>query len=498
MEKTESIEALEKLEIEAQKITASPRWEDIAKSIIVPEASKRSSWIFSDHYPALKQLGIAQSALNTGIFKNQKQLTKEIEIMCEPFRSAQALFEDYNNNLVALKENRFSDLFKAGEYAKNISDALKNSVVPALEISKPDMKVISAALKPITAIDTSWMQIHSSWTIKTSDLFAIDREESIYSGLTKLIDMEQETARILRNTEQFTSVASQIASINKSFSDNSEKWNAFIAPHTLVEDLQNIAVQQHEKIQKDAERAEWRLGVLESTSRFADRQITWTNGFLSEIKNEAKYDETLAQEEQDSGISLIPQYLGYTNRANVDITPEEGFEKSTIVEVTEKGKRIIENVVTINELAASVGKRQIFKYTGKMMLMSSRIGSLFCSTKENFGKMIDGFYMIFYENLEHIKTICSDQDVRNEDVYQCIFRVKDMRTDLRHDYEHGKNIEKKRRDIADCYKHYTNKPVPIKQKDYVTLQNKMYDEFLALQVHLIEVLLDTAGDNTLD
>ena len=49
--------------------------------------------------------------------------------------------------------------------------------------------------------------------------------------------------------------------------------------------------------------------------------------------------------------------------------------------------------MTSNELAAATGKPQIFKYTGKMMMVSANIGSLFCSSKDLFGAMIDGFYM---------------------------------------------------------------------------------------------------------
>ena len=57
---------------------------------------------------------------------------------------------------------------------------------------------------------------------------------------------------------------------------------------------------------------------------------------------------------------------------------------------------------------------------------------------------------------------------------------------LRHDYEHGKNsdIRKKRNELFDCYRHYTNRSVLQKQRDYVTLQRRLYDEILALEDHL--------------
>lgn len=146
--------------------------------------------------------------------------------------------------------------------------------------------------------------------------------------------------------------------------------------------------------------------------------------------------------------------------------------------------------MTINNLCKAAGKEPIFKYTDKTMRIALNIGGIFCSSSEQFGIMIDYFYMMFYENLEHIKSLVSDEVVRKDENYQCIFRVKDMRTDIRHDYDHGKkkDIDKKRRDIITCYNHYANKPTLVSQRDYVTLQRKMYDEFLVLEEHLIQLV----------
>ena len=490
---------LRELEETAREATESTRWiSDIAETVSHPSLVEQLglSASFTDRYPGLSQLGLAQTALDRGLFQEQARLAKEVEMLCGPYRSAQALINAYDRSLAGLMGTRFSELVQTDRYAQNIASAMQSALIPALEANKVDMTGMSTALMTAAkAIDTSWISNQPSWMVKASELLAVDTSGIEGSGLTTLLALEQETSRALIGTgvEQFTSVAAQMASISQAYSGISDRWKELIAPIALIEDLQGLAYRHHREIQKATDAAEWHLGLIDAASKFVDRQVTWTGDLISGLEEKIDNDEQgerFDNDEQESPVALIPKYIGYTNRKNVDATPEEGLESSSIVEVTEKGKKIVENAVTINDLAAVAGRDHIFKYTGKMMLVASSIGSLFCSSKELFGTMIDGFYMMFYENLEHIKGLSSDKAVREEEVYQCIFRVKDMRTDMRHDFEHGKNIEKKRQDIAECYRHYTNKPVLLQQRDFVTLQKRMYDEFLALEEHLIRILCE--------
>ena len=488
------------LEEIAQKATESTRWiNDIAETVSRPSIAERLglSTSFSTRYPRLSQLGLAQTALDCGLFQERAELAKEVHMLCEPYRAAIDMLESYNKSIDGLIGTKFSDLLRTDLYAQYIATAMQRSLFPVLEECKINTAGMSAALVAATkSIDTSWLTSQPSWMVKASDLLAIETDGIPHSGITALLALEKETGRVMReiNTDHLISVAAQVASITQAYSGINDKWRELIAPFAMIDDLQGLASHHHQEIQKERGTAEWHLGLLDAASRFVDRQVTWTNELIIGLEkklepgDEDTSGDSLEPEEPESVVSLIPQYIGFTKRRNVEISPEEGFKNSSIVEVTEKGKKIVENAVTINELAAATGKPQIFKYTGKMMMVSANIGSLFCSSKDLFCAMIDGFYMMFYENLEHIKVLCSDKAVREEEVYQCIFRVKDMRTDLRHDYEHGKNIEKKRRDISECYRHYTNRPVLVQQKDYVSLQRKMYNEFLALEEHLISIL----------
>lgn len=376
---------------------------------------------------------------------------------------------------------------------------IQDTLVPALEASKSmiDINGLSSSLKTLSSavtavVDTSWLKTESKWTISVSKLLSIDAREIETPALNSLLSLEQATSRIVNGIgiPKLTSIAAQIASISSTYSNISDRWKDLVMPYALLEDLQDLATKQYRSIQKETEAADWRLGLLDSASRYVDRQVSWTGDIIAELQDKIESMDEAVPEEQYSAVPLIPQYIGYTNRADRNISPEQGLEKSSIVEITEKGKKIIENAVIINNLCIAAGLNQIFKYTAKMMLVSSNIGTIFCNNKESFGTMIDDFYMMFYENLEHIKEIFSDAAVRKEDIYQCIFRVKDMRTDLRHDYEHGGNskINQKRKNIAECYKHYTNKPVLYQQKDFVTLQKRLYDEFLLLEEHLIDAI----------
>ena len=80
--------------------------------------------------------------------------------------------------------------------------------------------------------------------------------------------------------------------------------------------------------------------------------------------------------------------------------------------------------------------------------------------------------------------------VRKENVYQCIFDVKTIRSDLRHDLDHGKpnEVKKKQKSVDDCYKEYCGNR-PLKPKDFKKLQERVYDKVIELENALIQMML---------
>ena len=140
--------------------------------------------------------------------------------------------------------------------------------------------------------------------------------------------------------------------------------------------------------------------------------------------------------------------------------------------MAEKGKRIINKIVDLNTLCERSGHKPLFKYTGAALNTAASMGGTVCTSKESLGIIVDGLYFLFYEN-------------------QCIFRVKNIRTDLRHDYEHGpeSSIKKKTMEIDKSYSHYTGKPVLTSKADFLITQEMMYDEFDSVVNHLQEMVV---------
>ncbi len=158
------------------------------------------------------------------------------------------------------------------------------------------------------------------------------------------------------------------------------------------------------------------------------------------------------------------------------------------------GDLISENIVYINKLREDKGEAVVFKYTSKTAMGFINMSSIVCTSNSVMGTLIDNLYFMFYENLKRIKTFIGggdekvgDQIIREDDLYQCIFNVKTIRTDFRHDVDHGgeKSIRKKYMSIGDCYKFYCKRR-PIKAKDFKLLQLGLYNDLLKLTEKLIE------------
>lgn len=505
----------------AQQVTAAQASSDqlamanqILASLPPPSAMEQARQTLSlkNRYPGLFQLGQIQTALESGAFKQWHGIEQSLQQMCEPFLSARQLINDHEASIRALMGTPFVDLMNVSRYTmeNNLSSGLlKSNLIPALteshELAVRALDTIPPVVEKLTSmgqvlVDTTWMHKDASWIVETSKLIEISTEGIAASKLTELLSMEQQTSKMLADLgrSNLTSIAAQIASIGEACSHISDQWKEVIAPPSIINDLGNLAIRQHEEIQKVGTISEWRLGILDAASRFVDRQVTWANDLVAGLQDEVEVTENVDDFEAEnyvdvrSPVALIPQHIGYTNRRNITRSPEEGLEKSSIVEITEKGKRIIENAVAINQLCADIGHDDMFKYTGRFVINATKISGTMCSSEESLGIIIDCLYMVFYENLERMKKIVTDKAVRSEAVYQCIFRVKSIRTDLRHDYEHGpeSQIKKKRKDIMDCYRHYTNQPLLRTQGDFIMLQKRMYDEFIALEEHLIGLLYE--------
>lgn len=304
--------------------------------------------------------------------------------------------------------------------------------------------------------------------------------------------MLEEQTKVLANNcglANITSVSSQLSAISTMLSSQTKRVRELLAPTAMLMDLQNIASQTHQSIVDTGSLSTWKLGVLDKASFLVDRQINWASQFCSTIYGERplrEIDELDEAAPKVNVISWLPNDLEEEKRKNEGITLDEAFELSNIYKLSERGKKLIDKIATINTLCDRKNQKPLFKYTGATIRAAATMAGTVCLDRESFGYIVDGFYMFFYENLERIKELVTDEAVRNEEVFRCIFRIKDMRTDLRHDYEHGSNsdIRRKNHDIGECYLHYTGKQALFTKEDYLCAQSMIYNEFDSLANHL--------------
>ena len=365
------------------------------------------------------------------------------------------------------------------------------------QAAKPQMSALGGALGHglISEMETA----QSKWGLKT-----INSVTTSISALTNrfadpqllvLSALENKTSLLAHDNGfvKITSVATQISSITGILASQTDFLKELIAPKSMLTDLQTIATQAHKAIEAAGRLSTWQLGMIDTASLMVDRQVDWASKICSAEFSEtplSKLEDVFEVEPKVNVIALLPEELQREKEKKVDITPEEALVKSPAYRMSEKGKRIIDKVVAINKICERNGRKRLFKYTGATMRAAASIGGTVCQSEEAFGGIIDDLYEVFYENLEHIKKVVTDEAVRKEDVYQCIFHVKNMRTDMRHDYEHGKekDIHNKDMAIGDSYKHYTGKSVLTTSSDYLITQDKLYDDFDVLVDHLLAVV----------
>lgn len=268
-----------------------------------------------------------------------------------------------------------------------------------------------------------------------------------------------------------------------------------IAPSTMLSDLQKVAERTHKNIIDAGNVTAWQLGVLDSASFLVDRHIDWASRFWSTTPDVEPFLQVDKLDDFAPKVNIIeqlPEELELERSKKENITPSEALEKTPSFLLPEKGIGLVGKIVNINKTCKRLKREPIFKLTDATMMAAATLSGTVCTNSFNFGNVIDCLYFVFYENLKHIKEVVTDNAVRQEDIYQCIFRVKDMRTDLRHDYDHGDNIDKKTMDIAASYSHYTGKVVLTSTDDFIMTQDKLYDDFCALAEHLQETIAKQA------
>ena len=135
----------------------------------------------------------------------------------------------------------------------------------------------------------------------------------------------------------------------------------------------------------------------------------------------------------------------------------------------------------------ATGQTEIFTPTTKVYTAVQCLLTSFSTDDITFGSVIDSLYMLIYEGSGGAKRI---REVLTDTECTILWNIKHIRTDFRHDIEHGdeKKYLAKKRQIGRAYQTICGKPRPLKQKDWVTAHFMLFKQVDELLQSIIDKL----------
>ncbi|MDE7434752.1 MAG: hypothetical protein K2N01_02855 [Lachnospiraceae bacterium] len=394
-----------------------------------------------------QQIGAVGSAYLSGAYQFENTLAQKLHDIYAPLEKVL----DNITTIEKLLGTRFQELVQPSLYLPDRS---------GLHIAVDSFS--SALSSTVSAIDTSWAQQVNPWLTKVSRFNALDTSTliGVNTEFSKLIKLEQETsglALIANRFSEITSAAAQLASIEKSLVGIAEQWRDVIAPLQFLDNYSSFASRQHTLIQKavsanDDKSVEWRLDLLDATSRFVDRQITWASDFAVDIQEDID-SKNLPVIESELDIAAIPQYIGYSKRD--DKVVDEALAESGIAIITEKGKLIVSKARLIQKFCRANNSELLFENTDLYVGSYVTLAGTFCRNIGSLESVVDALYHLFYSQRESLSVLI------NLDDFECIEQIRNLK-------DKG-NYPERSKEISD-------------------LQNRLYDRFLKLEDAIIEKL----------
>lgn len=394
-----------------------------------------------------QQIGVVGSAYLSGAYQFESSLAQKLHDIYDPLEKNFGNITTIENML----GTHFQELVQPSFYlpdGSNIYAAVCSfaSVLPST----------------VSAIDTSWMQKVNPWLTEVSRFNALDTTalKGMETEFSRLIKLEQETsglALIVDRFSEITSAAVQLASIEKSLAGIAEQWRNVIAPLQFLDNYSSFASRQHTLIQKaasvnDDKSVEWRLDLLDATSRFVDRQITWASDFAADIQEDIDSHD-LPVLESELNIAAIPQYIGYSKRD--DKMVDEALAESGIAIITEKGKLIVNKARLIQKFCRANNSKLLFENTDLFVGSYVTLAGTFCRNIDSLESVVEALYHLFYSQRDSISVLIDLDD------FECLEQIKNLK-------DKGK--------------------YPERSKEISDLQNGLYDRFLKLEDAIIEKL----------
>ncbi|MBR5451371.1 MAG: hypothetical protein IKV36_00060 [Clostridia bacterium] len=318
-------------------------------------------------------------------------------------------------------------------------------------------------------------------------------------NLSRLNGFECETALALKNagiSAQMIMPSLQIAETLQSFgkmsADILPKVDMTLASSQLLVNYSSLVEKQYSHIQRNVVNSEKHLKVIELATRVVQDQIVSARDYIADETIDT--DVSSSEENQSKTIiQYMPIYLGYALRNNSSYDLEEEYAKSAMGQIAEGGKNIASKLQYINDIRMAAGEEPIFKPTNKAYTAIPCLTSSFSVDQNTFGNVIDSLYMLIYEgsgSAKRIREILSDAECSP------LWDVKHLRTDCRHDVEHGSDseIKKKQRNIGKAYHTICGKSKPFKQKEWVTAHCNLFVNVNAFLDLIIEKLTVTTEE----
>lgn len=314
-------------------------------------------------------------------------------------------------------------------------------------------------------------------------------------NLAKLNGFECETAQILKNagiSMQMIMPSLQIAETLQSFARKSAdilpKVDMTLTASQLLVNYSSLVEKQYSHIQRNVTNSDKHLKVIELATKVVQDQIISVGNYITE---ETIDTDSRSKDENQSKtiIQYMPVYLGYALRGDSSYDLEEEYAKSAMGKIVEGGKNIASKLQYINDLRTAAGEEPMFKPTNKTYTAIPCLTSSFSVDQNTFGNVIDSLYMLIYEGSGNAKRIL---EVLNDTECSPLWDVKHLRTDCRHDVEHGSDndIKKKKNNIGKAYKTICGNLKPFKQKEWVTAHCNLFvnvNDFLDLIIEKLTV-----------
>ena len=315
-------------------------------------------------------------------------------------------------------------------------------------------------------------------------------------NISQLGMLERETATIMKTAKILTHMpisSLQLAETLKPLASlNSElriKADTTLATSQVLKSYSAFVVGQHKSIQRDIYSTNKRLKMIEIATDMLQDHISSVCDYVAEEKESSEdiTDSEVQVEKSKTAIQYIPSYLGYALKENSTCDLEEEFQKSMICKIITGGKDIAAKIEYINDCYLANGKKELFTPTNKTFKAISCLSTAFSVDDSTFGNVIDSLYMLLYEGSGEAKRVL---EVLSDSECAPLWNIKHIRTDFRHDIEHGeeKKYMKKMQLIGAAYKDICGKNKPLKQKDWVTAHCNLFvkvNEFLDLVIEKI-------------